>query len=29
VAEEQTMRTVGGGIRRLHFIKDLLDGERP
>ena len=27
VAEEQTNRTVGGGIRRYHFVKNLPDGE--
>ena len=26
VAEEQTNRTVGGGIRRFHFVKNLPDG---
>ncbi len=29
VAEEQTNRTVGGGIRRFHFVKNLQDGEKP
>ena len=28
VAEQQTMRTVGGGIRRFHFVKKLPDGKR-
>ena len=26
VAEEQTNRTVGGGVRRVHFVKELRAG---
>jgi len=29
VAEEQTNRTVGGGIRRFQFVKELPDGVNP
>lgn len=29
IAEEQTNRTVGGGIRRYYFVKDLYNGDEP